>query len=55
MIARKELLIPIDPKDYDVKAWEKDIDPKNYKGEKDNLNKMFHQPVEVKDEETKQV
>jgi hypothetical protein len=41
MIKRKEFLMPCDEKDYDVKAWEKEIDVNEVRKNKDKLNNIF--------------
>ena len=38
MINQGQFLITIDPRDYDSKAWEKEIDPTKYKEDLVNLN-----------------
>jgi hypothetical protein len=46
LINKKEFLTPIDEKDYDVKAWENEIDTSKFKEEKEHLNEIF-----IKDED----
>jgi len=59
LINKKEFLTPIDEKDYDVKAWEKDIDTTNNKQKRQDLSKMFDKDKdnieEVKVEEIKPI
>lgn len=46
MIKRKQFLIPIDTKDYDVFAWRNEINPENYKDDVKNLNaKLFKKDI----------
>jgi multidrug resistance efflux pump len=46
MIKRGEFLITIDPKDYDVKAWEKEINVEEQKPFLENLNEnIFNKKI----------
>ena len=41
LISQGKFLTPLDTKDYDTKAWEKEINPENQKEQLNNLDKKI--------------